>query len=56
MYDDEAFFSVEESNADIKSSEKLENDEITAGEEGFMQGYEEADEDENVHNPYAEQE
>ncbi len=56
MNDDEAFYSEDESKADIKSSEQLENDEITPGEEGFMQGYEDADDDEQINNPYAEDE
>jgi len=55
MYDDDEFLSDEESRADIKSSEKVENDEITPGEEGFMQGYEETDEDDSENNPYSDE-
>jgi hypothetical protein len=57
MYgEDETIYGEEQTSADIKSSEQVENDEITPGEEGFMQGYEDADEDESVNNPYAEEE
>ncbi len=55
--EDEAFYSEEEENFAIeedKSNEKVDNDEITPGEEGFLQGYEDTDDDWEADNLYAE--
>jgi hypothetical protein len=55
--EDEAFYSAEEENFAVeedKSNEKVDNDEITPNEEGFLQGYEDTEEDKDADNPYAE--
>ncbi len=56
--EDEAFYSEEEENGSVneenKSDEKVDNDEITPNEEGFLQGYEDTDDDWDADNPYAE--
>lgn len=55
--EDESFNSEEEENfggEEGKSNEKVDNDEITPNEEGFLQGYEDTDDDWDADNPYAE--